>query len=121
MPPKRLLRSFVFLWLTTGLALFYASVQTARSALYQGGHVNPHLALLASIEAVAAILFVIPRAMRVGAAGLLAMLGIAFSVHAALHEFRVDLLLYGAVVSFILIHGWLTREQFRAVMPSRSA
>ena len=120
MPPQRLLRSFLFLWLATGLALLYGSVQTASSAL-RGVHLNPHLVLLGSVEALAAILFVIPRTMRVGAVGLLATIFIAFSVHAALHEFRADLLLYGAVVSFVMIHGSLTREQFRAVIASRPA
>lgn len=121
MPSRRLLRSFLFLWLATGLALLYGSIQTAISALHPGGHLNPHLVLLASVEALAAILFVIPRSMRVGAVGLLATIFIAFSVHAALHEFRADLLLYGAVVSFVLIHGSLTREQFRVVMSSRAS
>ena len=116
MPPQRLLRSFVFLWLATGVALLYGSIQTARSAFQPGVHLNPHLVFLASVEALAAILFVIPRVMRVGAVGLLATIFIAFSVHAALHEFRADLLLYGAVVLFIMIHGSLTREQFRAVI-----
>lgn len=116
MPPQRLLRSFLFLWLATGFVLLFGSVETARSALQPGTHLNPHLLVLASVEALAAILFVIPRSMRLGAVGLLATIFIAFSVHAALHEFRADLLLYGAVVLFVLIHGSLTPEQFRAAM-----
>jgi len=116
MPPQRLLRSFVFLWLVTGIALLYGSIQTAREAFQRGEHLNPHLVLLGSVEALAAILFLVPRTMRAGAVGLLATIFVAFSVHAALHEFRADLLLYGAVVLFIMIHGSLTREQFRAVI-----
>ena len=119
MPPRRLLRSFLFLWFATGLVLLYGSVETARSTLRPGVRLNPHLLLLASVEALAAILFVIPRSMRLGAVGLLATIAIAFTVHAALHEFRADLLLYGAVVLFILIHGSLTGEQFRAVVSLR--
>ena len=120
MPPRRLLRSFLFLWLATGIALLYGSVATARSAFHTGVHFNPHLVLLALVEALAAILFVIPRLMRVGAFGLLATIGVAFGVHAVLHEFRADLLLYGAVVLFVMIHGSLTRDQLRAAL-SRSA
>ena len=120
LPPQRLLRSFLFLWVVTGVALFYGSAATARSALQTGAHLNPHLVLLASVEGVAAILFLIPRMMRIGAVGLLATIFVAFSVHAALHEFRADLLLYGAVVLFVMIHGSLTHDQFRAAM-SRSA
>ena len=120
MPPQRLLRSFVFLWLVTGIALLYGSIQTAREAFQPGEHVNRHLVLLGSVEALAAILFLVPHSMRAGAVGLLATIFIAFSVHAALHEFRADLLLYGAVVVFIMIHGSLTREQFRAVISRRA-
>jgi uncharacterized membrane protein YphA (DoxX/SURF4 family) len=119
MPPQRLLRSFLFLWLVTGLVLLYSSVETARSAFHPGVNLNPHLVVLGSVEALAAILFVIPRSMRLGAFGLLATIVVAFSVHATLHEFRADLLLYGAVVSFVLIHGPLTREQLRAAIGAR--
>ncbi|HKN66564.1 MAG TPA: hypothetical protein VJW73_09820, partial [Gemmatimonadaceae bacterium] len=116
MSPQRLLRSFLFLWVVTGVALLYGSVATARSALQTGAHLNPHLVLLASVEALAAILFLIPRLMRIGAIGLLATIFVAFTVHAALHEFRADLVLYGAAVLFVMIHGSLTHEQLRAAM-----
>ena len=121
MPPQRLLRSFLFLWLATGIALLYGSVETVRSALQTSAHLNPHLVVLASAEALAAILFVIPRSMRFGAVGLLATIFVAFGVHATLHEFRGDLLLYGAAVLFILVHGPLTREQVDAALSSRAA
>lgn len=39
------------------------------------------------------------------------ILFIAFCVHAALHVFRADLLLYRAVASFSLTHGSLTRSR----------
>ena len=120
MPPQRLMRAFLFLWLATGVALLYGSVETVRSAL-GSSHANPHLVILGSVEAVAAALFLVPRSMRVGAIGLLITIFIAFAVHSALHEFRGDLLLYGAAVLFILIHGPLTREQIRVTMSSRAA
>lgn len=114
MPPQRLMRSFLFLWVATGIALFYGSIETARSAFASAGPLNPHLVVLASVEAAAAILFLIPRTMRLGAIGLLATIFIAFGVHVVLHEFRGDLLLYGAAVLFICVHGPLSAEQFRA-------
>ena len=120
MPPQRLMRAFLFLWLATGIALLYGSVETVRSAL-GSAHGNPHLIVLGSIEAVAAVLFSIPRWMRVGGIGLLLTILVAFGVHISLHEFRADLLLYAAVVLFILIHGPLTREQFRVTVSSRPA
>ena len=121
MPPERLMRSFLFLWLTTGIALFYGSIETARSAFASAAHFNPHLVVLASVEALAAVLFLIPRTMRLGAIGLLTTIFIAFTVHAVLHQFRGDLLLYGAAVLFVWIHGPLTTQQFRAAVSSGSA
>ncbi len=116
MPPRTLMRGFLFLWLVTGLVLLIGSLETVRSAVGSSHHANPHLALLGSVEGLAAALFLVPRWMRVGAIGLLLTILTAFAVHTALHEFRGDLLLYSATVLFVLIHGPLTREQFRATL-----
>lgn len=118
MPPKQLMRAFLFLWLATGIALLYGSVETVKSAL-QTSHANPHLIVLGSVEALAAALFLIPRSIRVGAIGLLVTISVAFVVHTTLGQFRGDLLLYAAAVLFILIHGPLTREQLRFAVSSR--
>lgn len=119
MPPQRLMRGFLFLWLATGVALLYGSFDTIRSAV-DPAHANPHLALLAAVEGAAAVLLLIPRSMRIGAIGLLITIFVAFAVHSVLHEFRADLLLYGAAVSFILNHGPLTRDQVRVTISSRA-
>ena len=70
MPPQRLMRVFLFLCLATGIALLYGSIETVRSTLSTSTHVNPHLVVLGSVEAVAAVLFLIPRLLRFGAIGL---------------------------------------------------
>lgn len=116
MPPRKLLRGFLALWLITGLVLLIASVETVRSALGSTQHANPHVALLGAVEALGAAFFLLPRAMRIGAAALLATIGVAFVVHTRLGEFRGDLMLYAAAVAFVDIHGPLTREQWRAAM-----
>jgi len=116
MPPRRLLRAFLLLWFTTGLMLFFASIETVRAARGGPHHTNPHLALLGAVEALGAALFLVPRAMRVGAAALLLTIGIAFFVHTAIGEFRGDLLLYAATVAFVGVHGPLTRAQWRAAV-----
>jgi hypothetical protein len=116
MPPRSLLRGFIALWLLTGVALIAGSVATVRVAIGSNDHANPHVALLAGVEAIAALLFVIPQSMRLGAAGLLATIAIAFVVHAALGQFRADLLVYGAAVTFVAIHGSLTRAQWRTAL-----
>lgn len=114
MPPRSLLRGFIALWAISGIVLLYASVATVVGALGAGAHAHPHAAVLGAIEAVAAVLFLVPRLMRVGAAGLLATIAIAFTVHAALGQWRGELLVFGAVVAFIAIHGPLSRAQWHA-------
>ena len=115
MPPRSLLRAFLSLWMVSGVVLLVASVATVRAAWAGAHHVNPHLVLLGSVEAVAALLFLIPRTLRLGAIALLITIGVAFGVHSALGAFRGDLLLYGVVVAFVLVHGPLTRAQWRAL------
>ena len=121
MPPRNLLRAFLALWFTTGMVVLVASLGTVRAAFGPAAHTNPHLVILGSIEAAAAVLFMIPQTFRAGAIGLLVVIGLAFITHVALGQFRGDLLLYGAAVYFALVHGPLTAAQWRAAMISRAA
>jgi hypothetical protein len=116
MPPRNLLRSFIALWMVTGLVLLFGSAVTVREAWAGSQHANPHLVILGGVEAVAALLFMVPRTFRIGAVGLLIVIGVALAVHAALGQFRGDLLLYGVVVLFLLVHGPLTGAQWRAAI-----
>ena len=113
MPSRALMRSFLVLWFLTGFVLLVASIVTVQGALGAGAHANPHIVLLGAIEAVGALAFMIPRLLRVGAGLLLATIAIAFAVHATLGQWRGDLLMYGAAVAFIAIHGPLTQGQWR--------
>ena len=115
MPPRNLLRSFLALWLISGLVLLIGSAATLREA-WAGSHQNPHLVILGGAEAAAALLFIMPRTFRIGAVGLLATIGIAFAFHTALGQFRGDLLLYAVVVAFVLVHGPLTGAQWRVAL-----
>ena len=116
MPPRGLLRAFLALWLITGGVLLVASLTTIRAALAALDHANPHLVLIGSVEAAAAVLFLIPRTFRAGGIGLIVTIGVAFVTHLALSQFRGDLLLYGAVVCFALVHGPLTRAQWQGLI-----
>jgi len=107
MPPRRLVRAFLALWITLGLVVLVASARTfveARAGLVHGP-LNVHLAALAGVEAVAALLFLVPRTMRVGGWGLLATFAIAIAAHALTGEFQFTLVLYAAATSFVLVHG----------------
>lgn len=114
MPPRSLLRAFLVLWVVTGIALLIGSVDTVRQAL--GGHPNPHLALLGAVEALAALVFLIPRTTRAGAVGLVTTIGVAFAVHAVLGQFRGDLLVYAAAAAFVGVHRPLSRGQLRSAL-----
>jgi hypothetical protein len=109
------MRSFVALWLVTGGVLFVASLRTIAHAA-SGPHANPHIVILAAMEALSALLFLIPRTMRAGALGLLTTIGIAFLVHTLMGQFRGDLLLYAAAVVFVSVHGSLSGPQWRALV-----
>jgi hypothetical protein len=119
MPNRNVLRAFLALWIVTGLALLVGSVDTVLQAL--GGRPNPHLALLGAVEAAAALLFLVPRTTRVGAAGLVTTIGVAFVVHAALGQFRGDLLVYAAAAAFVGLHRPLSREQLRTALRGAAA
>jgi len=105
MPPVGLVRAFVALWWTTGLVIVYLSVKTAYQGLQAGASHDPHVILVGTLEALAAVLFLVPRTLKIGAASLLVILALVFLVHAARLQFRVDLLVYAAAVLFVAVHG----------------
>ena len=99
---QRLRPAFVLLHVTLGLMLGIGGATTAWSA--SGPHAG-HLVALGSLEAVAAILFLLPRTLRLGSAGLLLCCGAAFAAHAAMSQWRGDLLVYMVAVLFVARHG----------------
>lgn len=106
MQSRNLIRAFLALWWTLGLLLLWYSVRTVMDALSgpdTPGHL--HIVILASLETLAALLFLIPRTMRVGGIGLLVIFVAAFALHAAHREFASQLILYAAAVTFIVVHG----------------
>jgi hypothetical protein len=113
MPPIGLVRAFVVQWWTAGLVLFYLSVRTAYQGL-GGTHHDPHLVLVGGLEAIAALLFLVPRTMKIGATGLLLIFALVFVVHATLLQFRGDLLVYAAVVGFVAVHGTVPMSWVRS-------
>ena len=112
MPSRPLVRSFVVLWWVLGVSLFVMSVRTLMAAITPGPKSNLHLAMLAGVEAAAALLFLVPKTLRIGASGLLFVIAVAWIAH--LHDqVRWDFLVYAAAVAFVAIHGSLTGEQWR--------
>jgi UPF0716 family protein affecting phage T7 exclusion len=99
---KRLRPAFVLLHLTLGVVLGFGGAATAWTA--SGPHAT-HLVVLGAFEAIAAVLFLLPGTVRVGAAGLILACGTAFLVHAAMGQWRGDLLVYLIAVLFVAHHG----------------
>ena len=106
-PPRSLVRSFLVLYVTLGLVVLVESVATVLQA--QAGHFHGadrlHALILGSLEAAAAVAFLVPRAMHVGAAVLLGIFALAFGLHLLQGSPNLVLLVYGAGVLFVRVHG----------------
>jgi hypothetical protein len=102
METQSLRPAFVLLHVTLGLMLGFGGGVTAWEA--SGPHAV-HLVVLGGLEAAAAILFLLPRTVGLGALGLILACGTAFVAHAAMGQWRGDLLVYLAAVFFIAHHG----------------
>ena len=97
MPNVNLVRAFVVQWWTIGIVLLYLS-----------------LVVVGAIEAVAAVLFLIPRTLRIGAIGLLLVFAVVLLIHALQFQFRGDIAIYAAAVLFVAVHGSVPKVWLRA-------
>lgn len=107
MPPRTVVRGFLALYVTLGVVVLVQSVQTIMAAR-QGGVAasdRVHALLLGGVEALAALLFLVPRTMGMGANTLLAVFTLAFGLHALEGHPNLALLVYAAGVLFVRIHG----------------
>jgi hypothetical protein len=107
-PPRSLVRAFLALYVTLGLVILIESVVTVLAAHGGHGFRGPdrlHAQILGSAEAVAAVAFLVPRAMSVGATALLAIFALAFGLHLLQGSPNLVLLVYGSGVLFVRVHG----------------
>lgn len=81
-------------------------------------HTDIHAIVLGSVEALAALLFLIPPTMRLGGYGLLGTFGFALLIHATRGQSAGSLLIFAAAVFFVIVHGpvpwgsaWQRRSQ----------
>jgi hypothetical protein len=99
-------RSFITFHLTLGLTLLVLSIRTALHALGPGaGQGDSHVVVLAILEAIGAVLFLLRWTLRGGGMLLLLTIGLALLVHLASGQFRGDLLVYAAGTWFVMVHG----------------
>jgi hypothetical protein len=107
MAPRTLVRAFLGLYVTLGIVVLIQSVETIIAARH-GAVTTPdrlHALLVGTVEAIAALLFLIPRTMGIGANTLLAVFALAFGLHALDGHPNLALLVYAAAVLFVRIHG----------------
>jgi hypothetical protein len=112
----RLVWTFAVFHATLGIVVFVASMTTLLRALgWQGGGVPHlhHLALLAGIETLGALLFLVPPTVGVGGVLLLGTFALAIAVHLLRGEFPAQLFVYAAGTALVMVHG----QVFTAVRP----
>jgi hypothetical protein len=103
-PDPSLRRAFLIFHLTLGPAVLFESIRTFLAASGAAGH-DPHLALLAGVEAIGAALFLIPRTLKVGGVVMLLTFAIAVVMHSARGHVPAALLVYATGVFFVMVHG----------------
>lgn len=106
MPATPARRAFIVFHLTLGVVVLILSVMALRSAIARrAGGPEHHIAVLAAVEALSAILFLVPGTLRVGGAGLLLVFAVAAAFHVLRGEFPGPLLIYAAGTVFVMAHG----------------
>ncbi len=98
-------RSFVLFHVSLALVVFVQSVRTIVGALHHHatGPLGSHLIILAGIEAIAALLFLYPKTLKMGGVLLLLIFVFAIAAHGIQDEF--ELIVYAAGVIFVTVHG----------------
>jgi hypothetical protein len=107
MSDHMLRRSFVSFHCVLAAVVFLQSMITVVHAVSRGGagQSGHGLAWFAGAEAVAAILFLVPATMRVGAVFLLLIFGVAIVLHGLQGELQLTLVVYMAGVVLVMAHG----------------
>jgi uncharacterized membrane protein YphA (DoxX/SURF4 family) len=97
-------RAFIAFHLTLGVVVL---VQSLITVLHASSADDSHraLAVFAGAEVVAALLFLLPATLRVGAWSLLLIFAAAVAFHALHGELQSTLLVYAAGVVLVMVHG----------------
>jgi hypothetical protein len=122
--PPQLPRVFSGLRLTLGLVVFGQSLATVISAsgLTDGSHHNLALLVLAGIEAIAALLFLLPRTTGPAAATLVGIFAVAIALHLTTGSgFPAHLLVYIAAATVVAVHDRTARSHSAPIDASPSA
>ncbi len=98
-------RTFVLFHCTLAVVIFFLSLNTIiqSATAHKFGPMILHIVLLAVVEALAAVLFLLPWTIKVGVSVLLLIFAVAVSVHGVQEE--LSLFVYAAGVVFVMVHG----------------
>lgn len=106
MTPTAVRRSFIAFHLVLGLGLLALSIETLLHALAPANRsTHKHIAGIAIVEGIGALLFLLPPTLGAGALLLLVTVGGAFLIHTVQGQWRPDLAIYAAGVWYVLAHG----------------
>jgi hypothetical protein len=110
-------RAFTVFHFVLGLGILFLAARTAVDGV-TGAHPLPPLLIIgAGIEAFGAALFIFPRTLRIGGTIMLFTMTTALILEILSHHWRVDILIYLAGTSFVMVHGaaWGTRSSVPSV------
>lgn len=100
---SRVRQAFMVFHAVLAGSLLVLSHNTLFHALHEHGF--GHLAFVAALEMLGAVLLLIPRTLQIGGIALLIVLIPGFIVHVSRGEWELQLLIYAAGVYFIMVHG----------------
>ena len=112
MTAPNLRRAFMVFHAVLGGALLIMSHNTLFHALHAHGF--GHLAVVAALEMIGALLLLIPRTLKIGGVALLVILMPGFVVHLTRGEWEWQLLIYAAGVYLVMMHGAAWGTEARA-------
>ena len=111
MPSLSFRRAFALFHATLGLVVLLLSIGAFRRALlsHAGGAPHTHILVIAAAEALAAILFLLPKTLDMGGTVLLVIFAIAFLLHGIRGQW--DLFVYAAGVILVMVNGSTFRKE----------
>lgn len=98
-------RAFIVLHAVLGLGLLAETLQTFLHMMREHGGPGRHFGFVLALEAIGAVLFLIPKTLRVGAVALLVVLLGGFAAELTHGDLEVQLLIYAVAVWFVMAHG----------------
>ena len=94
-----------------GLGILFLAARTVIDGV-TGAHPLPLLLLIgAGIEALGAALFMVPRTLRMGGTIMLLTMTTALVLESLARHWRIDLLIYLAGTSYVMVHGTAGRAR----------